>query len=434
MIRHFHELDVSQIRGAVVLLDIDGSLLPDGERQVTQETRCVVEELRRDNEVYLCTNSRDHTRNKALAEDLGLPLIGEGVRKPSRKILRELRGDRPVVVVGDKWITDGRQALVSRGSYVRVLRHRHGRESIATRCAYALDDIWYRVERVAIRHARPYVTLMRPVQWVKNGLIFAPLLFAGVLFDVASFTLALLLAACFSLLASGIYVINDLFDHEQDALHPEKRHRPLPSGRVRRDAAWALGLGLLALSSVTSLALFSTQTSIVLGLYAALNLAYTRTLKHIAILDIVAVATSYVLRVVAGGVVIGVVVSGWIVLCTFFAALFVVIGKRRAEMVHAHTRKVLESYSAPVLDHLFTIAGGMTLASYGVYTIVGHTSPYLVYTVILATIGILRYALIVHTREGAEYPERLLLRDRVMVGTFGVWLVTMAVLFSGGSI
>lgn len=277
---------------------------------------------------------------------------------------------------------------------------------------------------------RPYIALMRPKQWVKNGLIFAPAFCAGVLFVPDAFDSLFLAFAAFSLAASAVYAGNDLVDRHEDAKHPKKRERPLPSGR----ASPRLALLLLVILVVGSIFVASLVPGLlpVLAVYAVLNLAYSLALKRVAILDTVLVALFYVLRVVAGGVAAGVALSPWIVLATFFLALFLVAGKRRSEYERAggERRKSLDGYARETLDALLAGSAALALSSYGLWSVLVHPSSYAVYTIIPVVAVLFRSLNLFYLKpEAGESPEMMVFRDPWILVLTALWGLGMLGLF-----
>jgi 4-hydroxybenzoate polyprenyltransferase len=281
---------------------------------------------------------------------------------------------------------------------------------------------------------------MRPYQWVKNLLVFAPLVFAQKLYDRPSQIGALIAFAAFCCVASGIYLLNDILDLERDRQHPKKKNRPLPSGRLGPQVAAGAVVVLVGIG----LGLAWWKAFLILPLvYFLINVAYSLKLKHLVILDAMCIAIGFLLRVYAGGVAINVPVSSWLVLCTFFVALLLAFCKRRHELfilgeedASGH-RKSLEHYSFAFLDQMIAPLGALTVMAYAAYT----TSPaavanfgqerahLLVWTVPFVVYGIFRYLFLVHMRSEGGDPTRLLMKDIPtmlnILGWFGtsLWIV-----------
>jgi 4-hydroxybenzoate polyprenyltransferase len=284
---------------------------------------------------------------------------------------------------------------------------------------------------------RDLLQLMRPMQWSKNTVIFAALIFSKHLFvphDVITATLAFL---AFCPLASGAYVMNDVRDCERDRQHPMKSLRPLPSGRVGRSTAIAIALGLVALGLAGAVAL-DIGFALLACVYLLLQVAYTFWLKEAVILDVMAIAAGFVIRAVAGGVIIAVPVSPWLIICTFLLALFLGFSKRRHELILLEARATdhrtsLKEYSPYFLDQMIAVVTASTVVAYAIYTVspevrekLGTDKLYL--TIPFVLFGIFRYLYLVHQREEGGNPTQLLLRDRPLLLDVLLWIVTAALL------
>jgi 4-hydroxybenzoate polyprenyltransferase len=268
------------------------------------------------------------------------------------------------------------------------------------------------------------IKALRPKQWTKNGVLLVPLLFAKAMIREGLPFKSLLAVASFSLLASGVYLVNDWVDKEKDQLHPEKRHRPIAAGLIN----FPTMLMLVALCWCGAAGLgFSLGTPFlgVLGGYLVLQALYTWALKKAVILDVMGIALGFILRVVAGAVAINVVVSNWLFLCTLLGAVFLGFAKRRHELsslegsAAAH-RANLEDYSLPMLDQMMSISAASTILAYGLYTVSAETvlhvgSDKLKYTVPCVVYGVFRYLFLVHKRGAGGSPEKVLLSDPPLI-------------------
>jgi len=286
--------------------------------------------------------------------------------------------------------------------------------------------------------SRDLVALLRPWQWSKNGILFAGLVFSRHLLQPAYFLRALEAFALFCLASSAIYALNDVMDVERDRLHPAKRGRPVASGRVPRGAALGLSV-LLAAVAVGVGATLGRSFLITLLVFLALNTAYSAALKHVVILDVMMIALSFVARAIAGVMALrpldaGIELSPWLLVCTLFLALFLGLGKRRAELslleeAAGGHRATLDEYSAHFLDQLMAIVTSATIIAYAIYTIAPGTvskyhSPGLVYTIPFVAFGVFRYLYLIQMREGGGNPSRTLFRDLPILLTTLGWLVT----------
>jgi 4-hydroxybenzoate polyprenyltransferase len=271
-----------------------------------------------------------------------------------------------------------------------------------------------------------YIEALRPRQWTKNLLLFAGLLFSQQFDQPALVLRAALGFLAFSLLAGSVYVINDIADVEHDRVHPRKRTRPVASGRLPVAAAWAFVVPTLA-AAVGLAWWLGSGFAATAAVYAVLNLAYSAFLKRRVLLDVFVVALGFVLRAIAGVEVLrplspGTILSPWLLLCTFFGALFLGLAKRRREIENSGDaavaqRAVLEQYSTTVLDGLLLVAASASLMSYALYTIWPATvekfgTEALLFTTPFVAYGIFRYLHLVHVSELTEDPSHVLLTDR----------------------
>lgn len=288
---------------------------------------------------------------------------------------------------------------------------------------------------------RDVLQLLRPMQWSKNTVLFAALLFSKHLFDAEAVSIVLAAFVSFCLIASAAYIMNDLRDCERDRQHPLKAQRPLPSGRVQ---AWlAVGIAAVSVSCGLGMALaLGTGFAILTGAYLALQVSYTFALKELVILDVMAIAAGFVIRAVAGGVVISVPVSPWLVICTFLLALFLGFAKRRHELVllegrATDHRKALKEYSPYFLDQMMSVVTASTVVAYAIYTVspevrekLGTDKLYLTMPFVL--FGIFRYLYLVHRKEEGGNPTQLLLTDGPLLADVVLWVGTAAVLLYWG--
>lgn len=277
--------------------------------------------------------------------------------------------------------------------------------------------------------------LARPYQWTKNGFVLAGLLFGHAWSQPDTLRAVLWMLAAFCLASSAVYVLNDLADLEADRRHPEKRLRPLASGALARNVAvlWSLLLALAA----CALAALASQTGLALVLaYLFLNIGYSAGAKHVPVLDVVIIATGFMLRLLAGTWGVGIAPSGWLLLCGGLMTLFLGFAKRRAEfgLGEAHTlRPALSGYSARGLDRLMLLAALGCALAYVCYTLDPHTvqlhrNAHLEWTVPPVLFGLLRYGWLVQRRGAGGDPSRELLRDWPLAGAVVTWLVLVLLL------
>lgn len=287
-----------------------------------------------------------------------------------------------------------------------------------------------------------FLRSLRPPQWVKNALLFAGVLFAGRAADPAAVLRALEGFVAFSLLSGAVYVFNDLRDVAADRLHPRKRLRPLAAGTLSPGAAWAGLVVVLVAAAGLALALGPRFAAVAAG-YLALNLAYSLGLKHVVLVDVMAIAAGFVLRAIAGVELLvplapDVELSPWLLVCTFFLALFLACGKRRQELLHqdgAHAgerRRVLLAYNEPFLDTLVTVSAATTLVAYAIYTIWPTTvekfhTTNLLWTIPFVTYGVFRYLWLTRVGDEGEDPSHALVADRPLLLAVLLWAATVVV-------
>ena len=271
---------------------------------------------------------------------------------------------------------------------------------------------------------------VRPRQWTKNLLVFAGLIFSRGLHEPALVARSAAAFALFCLLSGGIYLINDVLDAERDRLHPQKRHRPVASGRLPAPVAFWAGIALLMGASLAAFAL-SVRFGVVAVAYAALLSAYSAGLKHVVIVDTLIIAAGFVLRALAGVVVLDIELSNWLLLCTILLALFLTFGKRRHERLAldagaADHRPILEEYSPQLLDQMIAVVTASTLMAYALYTMAPETQTKLGTTRLPLTIpfvlyGIFRYLYLLYRRDLGGNPSELFLTDRALLLAVALW-------------
>lgn len=283
--------------------------------------------------------------------------------------------------------------------------------------------------------ARDYVALLRPSQWIKNVVVLSGPAAGLKLSSPVSAGQALLAFAAFCLTASATYAINDVLDREADARHPTKRNRPVARGAIRPTTATGIGCALVIAAATATSVYLNTYVTIVLLLYFGLTLAYSAALKRQVILDVIVVATGFVLRAWAGSLAVGVLTSEWLVACVFTLCLFMGFGKRRCELAMignmdeaGQHRSTLLRYTPDLLNHLITVSAGVALITFLLYTLDSgsHPAPFhkahLFYTLPLVVYGVFRYAML--TELGIHSgPTEIVLEDRALLATILAWVV-----------
>ena len=285
-----------------------------------------------------------------------------------------------------------------------------------------------------------FLRTLRPRQWSKNLLLFAGILFSRQIAEPGLLSRAVAGFVAFSLLSSSVYVLNDVLDVEADRLHPRKRRRPIAAGELPVPLALAGLVPLLAIVVVIALWL-GGQFSAVLGVYLALNVAYSLLLKRYLLLDVFVIAIGFVLRAIAGVALLvpvapGTVLSPWLLVCTFFGALFLGLGKRRRELTGesaARARAVLEHYTPELLDSMLVVSAAASLMSYALYTIWPATvakfhTESLMFTVPLVAYGLFRYMYLVRASEKTEDPSLVLIGDRPLGLCVVLYLLAVAII------
>ena len=278
---------------------------------------------------------------------------------------------------------------------------------------------------------------IRPEQWTKNLFVFAGLLFGMRLTDSGAVLLSVATFAIFCALSGAVYLFNDVSDRETDQAHPLKRMRPIASGQLSTRIA-LLAAACLGLGAIEAAYAISPRLAAVSGAYLTLLLLYSAALKHVVILDVLAIAAGFVLRAVAGAVAVAVPISHWLLLCTTLLALFLALSKRRHELTllaegAAGHRPILGEYSPYLLDQMIGVVTASTLMAYSFYAIspetaekfgtvrLGLTIPFVLY-------GIFRYLYLVHQKRGGGSPAALLLTDRPLLGCVALWGLSVVLL------
>jgi 4-hydroxybenzoate polyprenyltransferase len=282
-------------------------------------------------------------------------------------------------------------------------------------------------------HPSDIVRLMRPRQWTKNLAVFAGIIFSGSLFNMSMLPRVIVGFVALDLVAGAVYAYNDANDAELDRMHPIKRDRPVAAGRITRTQAYLISLVLMA-GGIAIAAMLGAPFLVAVLSYVVLHVVYGMALKHVAIVDMLAIALGFVIRAVAGVVVIDVPGSPWLVLCTGMLALFLAAAKRRHELVmlgdrSSEHRPVLSQYTAELLDSFMVTLSAATITSYALYTFFEKRAPgyTLMFTIPFVIYGVLRYQYLVLSKEGGGQPEEVLLGDRPILGCVGLWAASAVV-------
>lgn len=282
------------------------------------------------------------------------------------------------------------------------------------------------------------IKTMRPRQWIKNGFIFFALIFDRQLLLTEPFLRTVMGFFVFCLVSSAVYLFNDIADVEADRNHPEKKNRPIASGKLPIRVAWISAL-LVAFLAIPFGYWLSPLFALILVAYLVINLLYSRWLKHVPILDVLIISSGFVLRVAAGVALIYPVerFSPWLYMITILFSLYIGLGKRRAELnllaqgASAH-RKVFDGYTIPLLDQYITIVSGMTIVAYSLYTFSAPNLPEnhtMMLTIPFVVYGIFRYLQLIQIGHAAGSPDEVALKDRPLQVTVLLWGLTVLAIF-----
>lgn len=303
--------------------------------------------------------------------------------------------------------------------------------------ASAVEQATERLVRPRRSTAVSFLVACRPEQWTKNLFVFAALLFAKRLEDGAAFRVVVETFVIFCALSSAVYLFNDIADRDADREHPVKRFRPIAAGEISPALAGGAGLVLTG-AGLTAAWAITPALGLTALAYVALQVAYSLALKHVVIVDALAIASGFVLRAVAGGVAIAVPVSNWLLACTTLLALFLALAKRRHELTAlaggaTRHRPILDEYNPYLLDQMIAVVTASAVVAYAAYTTSPETSAKLgtdrlALTIPFVLYGIFRYLYLVHRKDGGGNPSTLLLADAPLLACVVMWAVAVAVL------
>ena len=282
-----------------------------------------------------------------------------------------------------------------------------------------------------------YIRAIRPRQWTKNLILFAGIIFAQRFFEVDAVLRTFLAFVDFCLLSSSIYLINDLKDVESDRLHPIKKFRPVANGNIGIKSAWTYA-AILSLTALGLAYFLGYHFFLAASLYYVMMVLYSFFLKHLVILDIMVIAGGFVIRAIAGALAVDVTISSWLLVCATLLALFLVLSKRRHEVIllgedaKGH-RKILEEYGAKFLDQMISVVTAATLMSYILYTMDPVTiekfdTSKLILTTPFVLYGIFRYLYLVYQKNMGGRPEEVLLNDLPIIGAVVLYVITAVII------
>jgi 4-hydroxybenzoate polyprenyltransferase len=287
------------------------------------------------------------------------------------------------------------------------------------------------------RHLPPLVRALRPVQWSKNLLVFAALLFSLNVFDFTKFAQAVGAFVVFCAASSAIYLLNDVRDRELDAHHPVKRMRPIASGQVSPSTAIVLAV-VLAAGALVGSYLIDPKLALTVAAYLALMIGYSYGLKRVVLLDVIMISIGFVLRAAAGAVAIDVPISPWLYICSMLLALMLGFGKRRHEILMlrdaaSQHRANLDAYSVPLLDQIIAVTSSSAVVAYSVYTFTSPALPEnhsMMLTIPIVLYAVFRYLFLIYKEHLGGSPELLLLHDRPTQSSILLWaLASGAILY-----
>ena len=272
---------------------------------------------------------------------------------------------------------------------------------------------------------------MRIEQYIKNVFIFLPIFFSLKISDTSLLLPSIIAFIAFSMVASAVYIINDLHDIDEDKDHPIKKHRPLASGIIRKNHAVIIMLALLTFGTLLILSL-SLKASLIIAIYFFMNIAYTFYLKQIAIVDVNIISIGFVLRLFVGSSVTNIILSKWIIIMTFLLSLFLALSKRRDDVIiYSDTgrkmRKSIDGYNLEFLDASMSIMASVVIVAYTIYT-ASFNSEYLYLTTFFVILGILRYLKIALVHKNSGSPTRIVNGDRFMKLILIGWVVSFGLI------
>jgi 4-hydroxybenzoate polyprenyltransferase len=273
---------------------------------------------------------------------------------------------------------------------------------------------------------------LRPRQWTKNALLFAGIVFAAKLGDAVRWLEAVAAFVAYCAASSAAYLVNDVRDAAHDRAHPVKRARPIARGELTPGAAYATAASLVVVAFAL-VAPLGWPSLALLAAFFALQAAYTLSLKHVVLIDVMTIAGLFVVRAAAGAAGVDVRISPWLLLCTALLALFLALAKRRGELVLVGAdatpgRPVLEGYSLALVDQLVGVVAACTVIAYSLYTFTARDSKALMATIPFVVFGVFRYLLLIHRQDLGEEPEEVLLKDRPILACIASWAVCAAVI------
>ncbi|MBV1818557.1 decaprenyl-phosphate phosphoribosyltransferase [Bacteroidales bacterium MSK.15.36] len=275
------------------------------------------------------------------------------------------------------------------------------------------------------------IQILRPKQWIKNGFVFAALIFSGKFLNVNLLQKNIYAFILFCLTSSTVYVLNDIVDLEKDKLHPDKKKRPLPSGMISKKTAIILDVLLVIL--VISFSYNNIKVFAILLAYMIMNILYSFKLKNVVIIDVMIITVGFVMRVEAGSFATGVTISPWLLLCTMLLSLFLAINKRKSELITLEEkggkhRKILEEYSIEFLDSMLTLVTPSILIAYCLYTFNSVQSRNMMFTIPFVLYGLFRYQYLMLKKNIGGKPEDIFTKDMPFLINIILWIISVFII------
>lgn len=277
-----------------------------------------------------------------------------------------------------------------------------------------------------------FIKLIRPTQWIKNFFIFASIIFSGNLFNKTLFVNNIFTFFIFCLISSAVYIFNDIIDEKTDKVHPQKKYRPIASGKVSKSQ----GIMLFTVVFIIFLSIslnFNKKVFIICLMYLFINIAYSIVLKNIVIIDVMIITLGFVLRVECGSIATGVKVSSWLILCTILLSLFIALNKRKSEIIMLKTnstshRKILQEYSINLINNMLSIITPSVFICYCLYTFSSSQSKTMMYTIPFVLYGIFRYEYLMEKYNIGGKPEDIFKKDAPFLINILLWIFSIIII------
>ena len=277
------------------------------------------------------------------------------------------------------------------------------------------------------------IQLIRPKQWIKNCFVFAAIIFSGNFLNITMLYSNIVTFLLFCLTSSSVYILNDIVDIDKDRCHPQKKYRPLPSGKVSIKSAVILDILIVISVALLSFLYLDIRILFIFAVYFVINILYSFKLKNVVIIDVMIITFGFVLRVESGSIATGVQVSPWLFLCTILLSLFLALNKRKSEIItlkdkSANHRKILEEYSVAMIDNMLTIVTPSILMAYSLYTFSSVQSKTMMYTIPFVLYGIFRYEYLMDKKNIGGKPEDVFGSDLPFLVNIILWVISSLII------